>query len=77
LNIYFNVENLEGLRIQNFFVGERRLDRKRICRACFLTTQRVSSKYGSKRENLDMCAVEVLVEYLKRDSPLSLRQSTP
>jgi len=77
LNIYFKVENPEGLRIQDFFVGGKRLEMRRVYRACFLTTQGVPSKYGINRENLDVRAVEALVEYLERNSPVAPRYEKP
>jgi len=71
LNIYFKVENPEGRRIQDFFVAGKRLNKKKIYSACFLTTQGVPAKYGSNRENLDVKAVDVLEEYVESSSPVS------
>jgi len=71
LNIYFKVENPRGRRIHDFFVAGKRLDKKKTYHACFLTTQGVPAKYGSNRENLDLNAVNVLAEYVERNSPVS------
>jgi len=71
LNIYFKVENPEGRRIHDFFVGGKRLDKKKTHRACFLTTQGVPAKYGSNKENLDVKAINVLTEYLEKNSPVT------
>jgi 2',3'-cyclic-nucleotide 2'-phosphodiesterase (5'-nucleotidase family) len=71
LNIYFKVENPEGRRIHDLFVGGKRLDKRRTYRACFLTAQGVPAKYGSNRESLDAHAVDVLTEYLDKNSPVA------
>jgi len=71
LNIYFKVENPKGRRIHDFFVAGKRLDKKKTYRTCFITTQGVPAKYGSNRENLDVKAVNVLAEYVERNSPVS------
>jgi len=65
------VESPEGRRIQELYVGGRKLDKRRTYRACFLTTQGVPSKFGSERENLEGRAVDVLVDYLERNSPVA------
>ncbi|MGD2199996.1 MAG: hypothetical protein PVJ38_00010 [Candidatus Bathyarchaeota archaeon] len=67
LDIYFKVENTEGRRIQELFVGGKR----QIYHVYFLTTQGVPEKYGSDRENLDTYAVDVLTEYLEKNSPVA------
>ncbi|MCW3991242.1 MAG: bifunctional metallophosphatase/5'-nucleotidase, partial [Candidatus Bathyarchaeota archaeon] len=59
LNIYFKVENPEGKRIHDLFVGGKRLDKRQTYSTCFLTTQGVPAQYGSKRENLDVFSVDV------------------
>jgi sulfur-oxidizing protein SoxB len=71
LNLYFKVENPEGRRIQELFVGGKRIDKRRTYRACFITTQGVPAKYGSNRESLDAYAVDVLTEYLDKNSPVA------
>ncbi len=71
LNLYFKVENPEGRRIHELFVGGKRLDKRRTYRACFITTQGMPAKYGSNRESLDAYAVDVLTEYLDKNSPVA------
>ena len=71
VNVYFKVESPEGRRIQEIYVGGRRLDKRRTYRACFLTTQGVPANYGNERENLEGRAVDVLVDYLERNSPVA------
>jgi len=36
----------------------------------FLTSQGIPSKYGYDRSNLDITAIEALMEYLKKKSPI-------
>ena len=66
LNIYFKIENPAGNRIQEFFVGGKRLNRRRTYRVCFLTTQGVPSGFGTERSNLDIRAVDALSGYLEK-----------
>lgn len=51
LNIYFKVENPNGKRIQDFFVGGKWLDRSKIYTACFVTAQGVPERYGKTDTN--------------------------
>jgi 2',3'-cyclic-nucleotide 2'-phosphodiesterase (5'-nucleotidase family) len=71
LNIYFKVENPEGKRIQDFFVGGKRLDRSKIYTACFVTTQGIPERYGNNRQNLDINAIDALKHYLEKHDKVS------
>lgn len=71
LNIYFKVENPEGKRIQDFFVGGKRLDRSKIYTACFVTTQGIPKRYGNNRQNLDINAIDALKHYLEKHDKVS------
>jgi sulfur-oxidizing protein SoxB len=71
LNIYFKVENTEGKRIQEFFIGGKRLDRSKIYTACFVTAQGVPDRYGDDRHNLDTDAIDALKEYLAKHDKVS------
>jgi 2',3'-cyclic-nucleotide 2'-phosphodiesterase (5'-nucleotidase family) len=66
LKIYFKIENPAGNRIQDFFVGGKRLNRHRTYRVCFLTTQGVPSEFGTEKRNLDIRIVDALTEYLEK-----------
>ncbi len=70
INVYFKVENAEGLRIQEFFVGDERLDKEKTYRAAFVTTQGIPAKYGTNRKDLDIDAVTALKKYIKENSPV-------
>jgi sulfur-oxidizing protein SoxB len=71
LNIYFKVENPEGKRIQDFFVGGKRLDRSKIYTAYFVTTQGIPERYGNNRQNLDINAIDSLKHYLAKHDKVS------
>ena len=69
VNICFKVENPKGKRIQEFFIGDKRLNRSKTYTACFATTQGVPAHYGSNRRDLGVNAIDALKQYLeKRDS---------
>jgi len=68
LNIYFKVENPEGKRIQELFIGGKRVHRSKTYSTCFVTAQGVPERYGSNRQNLDVDAIDALKDHLaKRD----------
>jgi len=71
LNIYFKVENPKGKRIQEFFVGGKRLDRSKTYTACFVTSQGVPERYGSNRQDLDVDAIDALEQYLAKHDKVS------
>jgi len=73
INVYFKVENPSDHRIQEFFVGEERLDRDKTYEASFITTQGIPARYGRNRKDLDIKAVEALKRYLKKNGPVRPR----
>ncbi|TFG12828.1 bifunctional metallophosphatase/5'-nucleotidase [Candidatus Thorarchaeota archaeon] len=64
LNIYFKIENPNGRRIEDFYVGGKKLERSKKYNACFVTTQGIPEKYGTDREHLDVSAIEALRQYV-------------
>ena len=64
INIYFKVENPKGYRIQELFVEGKKIKMDQTYRAVYVTSQGVPSKYGRKRNQLDIHAVKVLENYL-------------
>lgn len=66
LKVYFKIENAPGLRIQYLFVNEKPVDFDKLYDVAFVTSQGVPLKYGSDRHNLDIRAIEVLRDYLKK-----------
>ncbi len=71
INVYFKVENPRGNRIQEFFVGNKRLNKDKTYEASFVTTQGIPAKYGKNRKNLDIKAVQALKDYVKSNTPIS------
>lgn len=70
INVYFKIENANGLRIQEFFVGDERLDKDKIYKVAFVTTQGIPAKYGGNRKDLDIDAVTALKKYIEKNSPV-------
>lgn len=66
INLYFKIENAYGHRIQNLFVNGEEVNLERDYMAVFVTSQGVPKKYGHTREKLDIRAIDVLKEYLKK-----------
>jgi len=64
LNLYFKVENPPGQRIQELFVKGRKIKMDETYQAVYVTSQGVPDKYGKKKEQLDVQAVEALQKYL-------------
>lgn len=64
LKINIRIENPEGHRIQEVYIGKDHLDAKRIYHAGFVTSQGVPEKYGSNRRELNLSAVEAMKKFL-------------
>jgi sulfur-oxidizing protein SoxB len=73
LNMYFKVENPEGRRIQEFFVGGTRLDRSKTYTACYVTEQGLPRRYGSRRQTMDINAINALTHYLEKHEDVETR----
>ncbi len=65
INLYFKVENPKGHRIQQLFVGGKKLQLNETYTAAYVTSQGVPNHYGRKREQIDVLAVEMLQNYLE------------
>lgn len=70
LHLYMKVENPYGTRINELFVGDKRVEPDDIFEVCFVTAQGVPAKYGSNREAMDVPAIEALERYLTMHSPV-------
>ena len=64
LTALIKIENPPGTRLQELFIEGRPVDRAATYRAAFVTAQGVPAKYGSKREDLPVRAVDALAAYL-------------
>lgn len=73
INIYFKIENPKGRRIQEFYVGDARLDPDELYNACYLTEQGIPKKYGKKHEYLDISAVDALSKYIEKYTPINIK----
>ena len=65
LNLYFKIENQNGIRIQEIFIQGKCLEAKEKYKAVFVTSQGVPEKYGAKRETTDTNAIDSLINYLE------------
>jgi sulfur-oxidizing protein SoxB len=75
LNIYFKVENPKDKRIQEFFVGGKRLDQTKTYTACFVTEQGVPAHYGTNRHDMEIKAIDALLQYLDKHDAVSVELS--
>ncbi|MFO7792964.1 MAG: bifunctional UDP-sugar hydrolase/5'-nucleotidase [Candidatus Saliniplasma sp.] len=69
--VYFKVENPPGERIQEFYIGDEKVEMDKMYRAAFITTQGIPGKYGENRKELDISAIEAMKSYLQENSPIS------
>lgn len=70
LNFYMKVENPPGQRIQSLFINEKLYEENREYVVAFVTSQGVPLKYGTGRYKTGDKAIEVLVSYLQKNSPV-------
>lgn len=73
LKMYVKLENPPGMRVQDLFIGDERLDRERTYKVVFVTVQGVPKKYGKHRLNLTVRAVDVLRKYVEECQVVSPR----
>ena len=70
LTVFMKIENPPGHRIQQVFAGNQAVEPARTYRAAFVTEQGVARKYGNRRENHPVHAVEAMQAYLANHRPL-------
>lgn len=70
LTVYLKIENPVGHRIQQIFIGKEELEHSRKYSAAFVTEQGVPKKYGTKRSELKIHAVESMEKYLTNHKPM-------
>lgn len=66
INVYFKIENAYGERIQSLFINGDKIDLDKTYDVAFVTSQGVPLKYGRRRHNLDIKAIDVLLTYLEK-----------
>ncbi|MFO7991456.1 MAG: bifunctional metallophosphatase/5'-nucleotidase [Thermoplasmata archaeon] len=72
IHVYFKVENPPGNRIQEFYVGDERVEMDRTYKAVFVTSQGIPKKFGSNRKDLDITAIESMKKYIQENSTISI-----
>ena len=70
LNMYFKMENPKGQRIEDLLVDGARVQPDCIYRAAMLGEQGVPKKYGSKRQKIEIDAIESLRQLFARGSQI-------
>lgn len=65
INLYFKFENPYGERIQELFISGKPVQKEKVYKAVYVTTQGVPKKYGHYGENLEINAIDALKLYLK------------
>lgn len=63
--VKMRIENPNGHRIQQIFIGEEPMIPSRYYKAAFVTTQGVPITFGSNRSDLSIKAVDAMAHYLK------------
>ena len=71
LNIYFKVENPKNKRIQELFIGGKRVARSKTYTTCFVTKQGVPAHYGTNHHDMDLKAIDALLKYLDNHDSVS------
>lgn len=70
LQVYFKVENPQGQRIQEIFIGGEALIPSSDYEAAFVTVQGVPEKFGRNRRETETHIVDAMRHYLSRHGPL-------
>ncbi|MEN6330143.1 MAG: bifunctional metallophosphatase/5'-nucleotidase [Methanobacteriaceae archaeon] len=74
LNLYLKIENPPGERVQEIFIQGKSIEPGKTYQTVFVTSQGVPSAYGVNRTDLDLTAVQALLNYFEAekivDTPL-------
>jgi len=65
LQVNMRIENPKGHRIQEIYIGNKPLDKKKYYTSSFVTSQGVSEKFGRNRIELPVNAVNAMIDYLQ------------
>lgn len=66
ISMYFKFENPYGQRIQELFVGDKKIEKDKEYQVVFVTVQGVPEKYGKNREAMEIHAIDALKQYIQR-----------
>lgn len=69
LQMKFHIENPRGYRIEEIYYKDEHLKKNKVYKVAYITEQGVSSKYGTNRKNLEITAVQAMINYLKESCP--------
>ncbi|MGV3685035.1 MAG: bifunctional metallophosphatase/5'-nucleotidase [Daejeonella sp.] len=69
LTAYMRIENPQGFRLQDVFIGKERLTSGGIYKAAFVTQQGVPKNLGNNRIDLSIHVVDALANFLQKNSP--------
>jgi len=75
LKTYFKAENPVNTRVQDMFVNGTRLDKRKSYTSAFITVQGVPQRYGTRRSDSGVHAVEAMRRHLQ-NKPNAALQST-
>lgn len=65
LHVNMRIENPKGHRIQEIYIGNTPLDKKKYYTTSFVTSQGVPEKFGRNRIELPVNVVTAMIEYLQ------------
>ena len=65
LHVNMRIENPKGHRIQEIYIGNKPLDKKKYYTTSFVTSQGVPEKFGRNRIELPVNAVNAMIDYLQ------------
>ncbi len=71
IHVKMRIENPKGHRIQQIFTANAPINRDRIYKVAFVTSQGIPEKYGTNRHHLNVKAVDAMKAYLQRHSIFS------
>ncbi len=66
IDLYIKLENKKGLRIQHLYINNEPIIKDKLYDVAFVTVQGVPAKYGTKRVNLDINAIDALVNWIEK-----------
>lgn len=66
------LENPNGMRVQDLFIGNERVDKTKKYFASFVTIQGIPRKYGTNRRDLEIKAIDALKQYIVKKGTISI-----
>ncbi|WP_207518734.1 bifunctional metallophosphatase/5'-nucleotidase [Pseudogracilibacillus auburnensis] len=72
MKMYVKLENPNGMRVQDLFIGNERVDKTKKYFASFVTIQGIPRKYGTNRRDLEIKAIDALKQYIVKKGTISI-----